>query len=251
MLVKVVAVQPRLGEKLSLEECLFIFKQRPDFVCLPEYFLIDKTTPDFARAALAIKDNIAYLSSLAEAFATCLIGGSVVEAEGDSLYNSSHVFNGGIKAGKYRKLNPVEGEINKGILPGDRLFTMAVDGVRIAVMLCADALNVHLFKEIGKQNVDIIFIPTTSPLRPGEPAREKFKRDNDIYVRGAQCAGSFVVKACGVGELFDKPLQGRSLIASPWGVIKRVEPHFEASSCILTAVLDVDDLRDFRSKRMK
>ena len=33
MLIKIAAVQAELGQPLSLEEKIYIFKQRPDFVC--------------------------------------------------------------------------------------------------------------------------------------------------------------------------------------------------------------------------
>lgn len=249
MLVKVVAAQIDLGQRLSLEQNLLIFKQKPDFLCLPEYFLVEKTMPDFARAALMIKENLAYLQSLSEALATCLVGGSVVEADNDSLYNSCYVYNRGKPAGRYRKLNPVDGETDKGILPGDKLFTTDIEGIRVAVLICADALNMGIFERLAEQQIDIIFIPTTSPYREGESKLEKFKRDNDIYVRGANISSSYIVKCCGIGTLFGKPLQGRSLIASPWGLLRRIEPHAENSSSILSIILDIDELRDFKRKR--
>jgi len=40
MLIKVVAFQGEIGKQLTLEEKIYIFKQRPDFVCLPEYYLL-------------------------------------------------------------------------------------------------------------------------------------------------------------------------------------------------------------------
>ena len=251
MLIKVVAAQIELGRTLGLEENLMIFKQRPDFLCLPEYFLVEKSSPDFARSALRIKENIQYLQSLSDGLSTCLIGGSVVEAEGDSLYNSCYIFNQGRLVGRYRKLNPVEGEMNKGILPGDRLFTAVVDDVKIAVLICADALNIGIFEELARHKIDIIFIPTTSPFQPGETKLEKFKRDNDIYVRGAETASSYIVKCCAVGTLFGKKLQGRSLVASPWGIIRRVEPHAEQSENLMSLVLDIEELRDFRKKKKR
>ncbi len=248
MLLKIIAVQTRLGKKLSLEEKLLIFKQKPDFLCLPEYYFVSESDPDFARSALRIKENLQVLKYLSESFSTCLIGGSIVEAEGDSLYNSSYLLKNGKILGKYRKLNPVAGEIDKGIMPGDKMFMADIDGVKISILICADALNIETFKMMAPHDIDIVFIPTTSPLRPLEMKLEKFKRDNDIYVAGARAASSYVIKTCGIGTLFDKPLQGRSLIASPWGVIRRVEPLSENTACILTGVVDVDELRDFRMK---
>ncbi|MEW5923075.1 MAG: carbon-nitrogen hydrolase family protein [Candidatus Zixiibacteriota bacterium] len=251
MLIKVIAAQIELGRTLNLEENLMIFKQRPDFVCLPEYFLVEKTSPDFARSALKIRDNVQYLQTLSDGLSTCLIGGSVVEAEGDSLYNSCYIFNRGQSIGRYRKLNPVEGEMNKGILPGDRIFSAVIEDVRVAVLICADALNIGIFEELARHKIDIIFIPTTSPFRPGETRLEKFKRDNDIYVRGAEVSSSYIVKCCGIGTLFGKKLQGRSLVASPWGIIRRVEPHAEQSESLMSLVLDIEELRDFRNKKKR
>ncbi len=249
MLVRVIAVQSPLGERLSLEGKLHIFRRRPDFVCLPEYCLIPKALPDFSRAALDIRENLKYLEYLSMEMDTCLIGGSVVEADRDALYNSTYVFQRGAVVGRYRKLNPVSGEIGKGILPGDKIFTATVDGVKIGIMICADALNAGLFEVMAQKEVDIIFIPTTSPHRPAESKTEKHKRDNDIYVNGAESAGAFVVKTCGIGNLFGRPLQGRTLIAAPWGILGRVQVHQESEPTMLSLVLDIDEIRDFRKKR--
>lgn len=246
MLVKVVAVQSHLGVELSLEDRLFIFKQRPDFVCLPEYFQIDESADDYSRAALRVKENLEYLQNLSESFSTCLIGGSIVEADNYALYNSSYIFNRGTMLGRYRKLNPMAGEIRRGILPGDKFFITEVEGVRIGVLICADVLNADLFEAINAEDVDIIFIPTTSPFREGEGKREKQRRDKEIFQTGAQKASSYIVKTCGVGSLFGKELQGRSLIVSPWSIVKRVDIFSEASRCILTAVLNIDEIREFR-----
>jgi len=60
---------------------------------------------------------------------------------------------------------------------------------------------------------------------------------------------AYVVKTCGVGNLFGKPRQGRSLIAAPWGILKRVDYYSEMSPCILTEILDIAELRDFRAKK--
>lgn len=249
MLIKVAAVQSRLGSPLSLESKLHIFKQRPDFVCLPEYCLVGPNEPDFSRSALGAKDNLEYLKTLSVEFSTCLIGGSVVEGGHDALYNSSYIFCRGESMGRYRKLNPVDGEMNKGILPGDKLYTVEIEATKIALLICADALNIELFRILGEREVDIIFIPTTSPLRPAESKSEKHKRDQDIYLAAARMACAYVVKTCAVGTLFGKPLQGRSLIASPWDIIKRVPYYAETDPTLLTAILDIDELREFRAKK--
>jgi len=249
MLIKVTAVQSRLGQELTLEQKLHIFKQRPDFVCLPEYCMVNESDPDFTRAALKIKDNLEYLRNLSVEFGTCLVAGSVVEGDQDALFNSSYVFDRGNIVGRYRKLNPVDGEFDSGILPGDKLFTVTVEDIKIAVLICADALNPALFDLLFAQEVDLIFIPTTSPFRPAESKSEKLKRDKTIFLSAAQNSSAYIIKTCGIGSLFRKPLQGRSLIVSPWEIIKRVPTYAEDEPTILTATLDIDEIREFRHKR--
>jgi len=249
MLVKVLQIQSQLGKKLSLEERLMIFKQKPDFICFPEYALVGENDPDFARSALSARENLNYFSGLSESLSACIIGGSVVEAESDSLFNSAYLFDNGRIAGRYRKLNPVSGEVAKGILPGDKIFTTEIDSVKLGILICADALNTQLFTRIARHNPDLIFIPTTSPAKPDERKIEKFRRDQEIYVRAAQEASCYIVKTCAVGSLFGKPLQGRSLVAAPWGILKRVEPHAESYPCMLSTILDIDEVRDFRRKK--
>nr|MBN2278372.1 carbon-nitrogen hydrolase family protein [candidate division Zixibacteria bacterium] len=248
MLIKIVQIQSRLGDMLTLEERLLVFKQRPDFICLPEYSLVASDMPDFVRSAMMIKENLAYLAGLSEALSTCLIGGSVVEGDEEGLYNSAYLFDRGCIIGRYRKLNPVSGEIDKGILPGDKIFVREIEGIRLGILICADALNVALFEKMREYRPDIIFIPTISSYLPEERKLEKFKRDNDIYVRAARESLAYIVKTCGVGLLFGKRLQGRSLVAAPWGILKRVEPHAELSTAIMTTILDIDELRDFKAK---
>ena len=249
MLIKVAAVQSRMGIPLTLEDKLHIFKQKADFVCFPEYFLINEAQKDFSRAALSIKDNLDYLKTLSIELDTCLIGGSVAEGDGEALYNSTYVIDRGAIVGQYRKLSPVEGELRKGILPGDKLFITEIKKVRIAILICADALNGNLFEAIGQRKVDIVFIPTTSPYRPAERKSEKIKRDNEIYLAGAARSGSYIVKTCGVGSLFGKPLQGRSMIVAPWDFIKKIPDYMEQEPNVLTALLDIDEVREFRKKR--
>ncbi len=249
MLVKVLAMQSRLGQPLRLEEKLHIFRQKPDFISLPEYCMVKETHLDFGRSALEIRENLEYLRNLSIEFSTCLIAGSVVEAESDSLFNCTYIFNRGDTIGRYRKLNPVSGETDAGILPGDKIFVSEIFGVRIAILICADALNIGLFEILGEKSVDIIFIPTTSPYRPVDTKSEKHKRDQDIYLAGARAAGAYVVKSCGIGNLFNRPLQGRSLIASPWDIIRRVPIFAEKDPAMLTSVLNIRELREFRDMK--
>jgi len=248
MLIKVVAYQGRMGEKLTLEEKIYIFKQRPDFLCLPEYYMLDDTVDDYYRAALHKNEYLKYLSSLSDELSTCLIAGTVVEPEGNKLYNTSYVINRGRVIGRYRKRFPVAREQERGISPGEDMFLINVEGVKVGLMVCGDVFHRHLYDEMYAHRADVIFIPTTSAYRPDDSLSKKRYRDREYFLDGAEAAGSFVVKVCGVGKIFGHPLQGRSLIAAPWGMVCQTDTSGEQTRRILSATLDISEVRDFRKK---
>ncbi|MFZ1682881.1 MAG: nitrilase-related carbon-nitrogen hydrolase, partial [Candidatus Zixiibacteriota bacterium] len=145
MLIKIVAVQANLGEKLSLEEKMHILRQRPDFVCLPEYFLINQATTDFRRAGLSFQENIDYLTKLSEELSVCLVAGTVVEPDDDRLFNTCYVIDSGTIVGSYRKRRPVPGELANGISAGDRGVILDVQDTRIALLICGDVFSPELY----------------------------------------------------------------------------------------------------------
>lgn len=248
MLSKIVCVQARLGERLDLEERIHIFKQRPDFVCLPEYFLVDRSTNDYHRAALAHRENLDYLCRLSDELCICLIAGTIVEPEEDRLFNTCYVIDHGEIVGRYRKRRPVPGELSKGIAPGSENLVLDIDGLRIAVLICGDVFFPDLYGELAAEQVDLVFVPTTSLFRPDDSISQKRFRDQKYFVDGSLLSAGYVAKTCGIGEIFSRPLQGRSLIAAPWGVLAQVGVSDEQRKRMLVYTLDIDELREFRRK---
>lgn len=251
MLVKVVAVQARMGQQLTLEEKLCIFRQRPDYVCLPEYWGMDQGVNDFHRAVLARNEYMDKLAQLSDELDTVLIGGSIVEAEKDQLYNCAQVFDRGRTVGRYRKINPVPGEIKAGISPGTDYAVFDSGPLRIGLLLCGDVFYSRNFEHLALLEPDLIFIPTTSPYRPADSLTAKHVRDRTYFQDGATVTGAYVVKTCGVGEFMGKRLQGRSLIAAPWEILKRVSSTSETNARILSATLDIGEIREFRERMKK
>ncbi|MFZ5981753.1 MAG: carbon-nitrogen hydrolase family protein [Candidatus Zixiibacteriota bacterium] len=248
MLIKVVAFQGEVGRKLTLEEKIYIFKQRPDFVCLPEYFLLDDTVHDYHRAALKRSEYLQYYASLSYELATCLVAGTCVEAAEDRLYNTAYVFNRGQIIGSYRKKYPVPREQERGITPGADIFLLEIEGVRVGLMICGDVFHRHLYEDMFRHRADIIFIPTTSSLKPDDSLSRKRHRDKIYFIEGSEVSGAYVVKVCGVGRIFNRPLQGRSLITAPWGILDQTDVNGEHKKRFLTVTLDITEVRDFRKK---
>lgn len=233
---------------MSRDENLLIFKQRPDFVILPEYYNVDPYQRDTSHnAAVAYKFD-QYCRTLSDRLETVLVAGTAVTMENGGFYNTCHVYNHGHLMGIQHKLNPTANEQVHGISAGKDQTSFEVDGVRFALLICADVLAPDNFVRSRELEPDIVFVPTTSPLRPNENILQKFDRDHTIFIMGARAAGSYVVKCCAVGKIWGGSLQGRSLAAAPWGILTRISPDEEDRPRILSCILDIAGLREFRIK---
>jgi len=168
-----------------------------------------------------------------------LIGGTLTERAAEGFYNTCYIFDSGNEIGFYRKVNPTSREQEAGVLKGDRFKIFELRGVRTGVLICADVLYESSFQEMSSLQCDIVFVPTASPLRAGETVEEKYGRDRSIFVEGARKLNCPVVKVCGVGTTFGHPIQGRSLIATPNGILKRAEPDEEQTSLVFLEELEI------------
>ena len=143
-----------------------------------------------------------------------------VRREG-KLYNTCPVFDRGHEIARYDKRHPTLSEIRQGITPGQSAVVIEVRGVRIAPLVCADVLQPGRFDEAGALGARILFTPVVSPFRPDDTLEQKEFRDRSIFLEGARRARAFVVKTAAPGRVFGGRLQGRSLVAAPWGFLAR------------------------------
>jgi predicted amidohydrolase len=249
MLIKVVAMQLPLGRGLTLSEKLALVKQRPDLVILPEYQLVEPSIPDHVRAALEAPRYREYLAHLSDELSTTLVGGSIIEATAHGLVNVSLVYDRGNEIARYEKQFPMPGEIKSGIAAGKGPVVVEVDGMRLGLLICGDVLHDSAFTSLSGMQPDLIAVPTASPYRPDDNALLKEARDETHFRRGSEIAGAYVIKSGGIGSLFGRPLQGRTLIAAPWGILERVEPTQEQRMRMITVTLDIGELREFRKRQ--
>lgn len=247
MLVKVALVQHRVGDPLSLDLRLRLFRDRPDFVCFPEYWGATASTAGQHELARLAAQQTAAMGRLSRELCGVVVGGTVVVRTELGLHNQAPVFDSGKRIGDYVKIHPTDRERAGGVVPGTRWRVWDLGFARIAVAICADCLHPETFAELALRQVDLLFVPNASPYRPGESEADKFARDEAIFVAGALRSGAYVAKVCGVGSLFGGRLQGRSLVAAPWGIINRVPPAEEDRPQVITANLSIDELREFRT----
>ena len=206
---------------------------------LPEYFWVRPQDSDHRDSAAHAAEDLDLMARLSVDEGWVLIGGTFVERvdTGEIYYNACPVFHEGREIGRYRKIHLMPGEARHGLSPGRGFVLVEVLGLRLAPVICADVLYSDTFNEVAGLRPDLILAPMSSPHLPGDTAEAKDKRDRDIFLRGAARAGAPIVKAGGVGHLFQRPLQGRSLIATPGAILFRTP--FDQESTRHTWIVNV------------
>lgn len=248
MLVNVALVQHQAGQLVNLDLSLHLLRKRPDFVCFPEYWGAS-SAPDSQRELLARRPHLDLsLQRLSSMLSCVVVGGSRLVDSGGSLFNATPVFDSGHKVGEYAKAHPTENERRRGVAAGPGPGVFQLGGVKLGVAICADSLAPGYFRRYADADIDLLFVPNASPHRPGESAAAKFERDQSIFVQGARDAGAYVIKVCSVGKIFGGALQGRSLVAAPWGVLHRVAPEEEDRPQVLAVTLSLLELREFKQR---
>ncbi|PWT91324.1 MAG: hypothetical protein C5B54_05525 [Acidobacteria bacterium] len=239
MKIHVAACQQPLHEPVSEKSIKELRKHQSQFICLPEHYPLAREIQNLAEAAARFSERKQYLADLSQVLGTVVIGGTLTESTGQGYYNTCYVFDSGNEIGFYRKVNPTTREQEAGVLQGDEFKMFLIHDVRVGVLICADVLNTRSFQELRNMACQVVFIPTASPFRQGESVEEKYERDQSIFVEGARLLRCPIVKTCGVGTTFGHPIQGRSLIATPDGILQRAEPEQEDQQILLLAELEI------------
>lgn len=249
MQLSIALFQKRSDGVFDLDRIAKLIGKGFDFVCLPEYCFVSQNAGSQLDTAKDLEKNLSTLAELSRRLDTVLIGGSVVEEEAGRFYNTSYIFDRGKQVGKYRKVNLYRREAGRGLSTGNRYEVFEVRGIRVGLLICADVLFPESYRKLAELKPDIIFVPTTSPYRAEDPVEAKEQRDAGYFLSGAKTASAFVAKCCAVGLLLTGRLQGRSLIAAPWGILKRVPFEDEDNELVMTVELGMGQLRDYRRKK--
>lgn len=229
--IRLMLFQSTLGITLTRRELDEIEKYRPHFICFPEFFFVNQRIGNMNQTDHNQALQLKRMCLLSRKFDTVVIGGTMPEKSEGLLHNTSFVFHNGKKLGFYRKKHLFFPEVGK-ITPGDTFKTFSAYGITFGVLICADVFHDESFIFMKDAGASLVFIPTFSP-RKEETVEEKFKRDREIYVRGAGLADATLVKVCGVPSPFKSFLQARTLIADKNDILYRVLPEEEETSMII------------------
>lgn len=186
-----------------------------DIICLPELFTTGYCLTEAKRLAEPIPGNITHILSQKSREIGCfLIGGSIIEQEGDALYNTSVIFNrSGDIVAKYRKIHlfaPFEEDLY--LMHGDKSVVIDIETCKVGVVICYDLRFPELFKELKDNGARIVFVVAEFPnpkLFDWKTLLIDRAMDNCIYVVGVNRVGSDEKSS----------FFGHSLVVSPSGKI--------------------------------
>jgi beta-ureidopropionase len=142
------------GEMLSRLEGTA--SQRPDIVCLPEGFA--GRDPEVVQGPVTQR-----LGEWAKAHASYVAFGGRTR-EGDRVYNSAVLLDrAGKVVGQYHKMNPTEGEIESGVMPGSEAPVFQTDFGTIGFQICFDVNWRQAWAGLKERGAEIVFWPSAYP----------------------------------------------------------------------------------------
>ncbi len=219
--------------------------QKPAFVALPEYFSVPNNMEHFDCAESISKETylptIEFLKHASKEHPEVyLSGGTVLEEDNGTFYNTSTFWRNGTLLGKYRKRNPIAAELKAGVSRGNKPAVFTTELCKVGMLVCADMFDPPTIKAVVDLGAELVFLPVaamgTHPHVKGHPLTEKLATDNGIYV----------VK---VGNVSSNARGGRSAFITPWGIEQEVSDAVEDS--VITADLDMQKLREYRKTLKK
>ena len=218
--MKVASIQFEILDGESIEDrvaraALLVEDQAgADLVMLPElwnvgYFDFD-AYPD--RAESLDGPTLGRMSNAARAIGAWVLAGTIVERDGDRLYNSAVLFDRtGSVAGSYRKIHLFgygsrEPEV---LTAGTDVVVVDTELGRIGLSTCYDLRFPELYRAMVDAGAELFLVPSAWPY-PRVEAWSVLNRaralENQAWLISANCSG-------GSGRGFC----GRSMIVDPWG----------------------------------
>jgi deaminated glutathione amidase len=230
-----------------------VAEEGPDLVALPEVFTHLGTDADAKRAAAEpVPGGEAYglLQELAARHGVVLHGGSLIERDGEQLYNTTVAFDReGREIARYRKMHlfdivtPDGSEFRESALFGRGARTVCYDalGTRIGCSICYDLRFAELYLQLARDGAKVIMVPSAFTLQTGKDHWEVLLRARAIETQ------TYVMAPAQWGRYAGgrRASYGHSLICDPLGhVIARAQDGIG----YVASRLDVDEVDRVRGR---
>ena len=212
-----------------------------DLVVLPEmwpvgYFAFDAYDDAAEPVPGPTTDRLA---ALADELSIHLHSGSLVERDGDDLYNTSVLFDpDGELLGRYRKIHlfGYDSEEATRLTPGEEIRAVETDLGTLGLTTCYDLRFPALYRELVDANVEILLVTSAWP-------RERLDHWHLFTRTRAVENQSLLVAANLTGSVGGVDLGGESVVVDPWGV-ERANAGTDARTVL--AEVTLDEVRETR-----
>lgn len=220
-------------------------KQNPAFIALPEYFSVPNNMERFTNAGDVSRETYTstyeFLNQISQQIPdSYIIGGTILEENAGSFYNTSTLWKKGVLIGKYYKRNPINAELKAGVSKGCEPAVFTTEHCKVGMLICADMFDPPTIKAVADLGAELVFLPVaamgTHPPVKGHPLTYKLAKENGIYL----------VK---IGNVSSNARGGRSAFITPWGIEQEVSDALEDS--VLTKDFDMEKLREYRKTLKK
>lgn len=195
-----------------------LISSEADFFVLPEFFAIPggDYRKQYTLESCYLETGLpAYkmLEKASSVFKGYVIGGSILERDGDCYYNTCYVWKNGELVTSYRKVKITREEVELQICPGKDTVTFDTPFGQIGLMICADCISWEMVDAVAAGS-KYVFLPVslTDPNHPpftGHPVSETIAKKH----------GATVIKVTRMGVFNGKVLSSRSAVTSPEGTI--------------------------------
>lgn len=214
-----------------------------DLVVLPEIWNVGYYAFDQYAAGAEPLDGptVTRFRDLAEELDIHLHAGSIVEREGENLYNTNVLIDpAGEILDTYRKIHlfGYESEESQLLTPGERIVAVETDLGTVGMVTCYDLRFPELFRALRDDGADIVLVSSAWP-------HERLSHWLLLNRTRAMEEQVFLAAANLVGDNAGVRSAGNSLVVDPWG-IPRVNAGIEER--VVTTEIDLQEAYDAREE---
>jgi predicted amidohydrolase len=229
--VRIALCQTNCGEDAAAnEEQVFGLLERAagkgvDLIALPEVWPLQGSAKLIREAAEPVPGpRTERLAAFAREHGVWLNGGSVLERDGERVFNTSVLFDReGLPVASYRKIHLFDADPPDAVpsressvfSAGDQVVTAETEFGRVGLSICYDVRFPELYRALAVQGATIMFVPAAFRYETGVDHWHALLRARAIEDQ------AFVVAAAQWGswgpEAGERRNFGHSLVADPWG----------------------------------
>lgn len=176
---------------------------KSDFILFPEFFNMPLLAefnhlpePQAIRELAAYTDQVRQkLQEFAISYNVNIVGGSMPLVEDERLYNAAYLYRRDGSSEEYRKIHITPNEVRHyGMIGGDEIRVFDTDCGKVGLVICYDVEFPELSRILGKQGMDILFVPFLTDTQNGYMRVRNCAMaraiENECYVAISGCVGN-------------------------------------------------------------